>query len=688
MAAPEAAKHPYPLVMHGETRVDPYYWLRDDQRSRPEVLDYLHQENQYCLEQLAAVKTLENDLYKEIVARIPARDQSVPYDKNGYLYQQRYEEGAEYPSWFRAPLTATGQGDWQCLLDGNQRADSRDYYNLGALDITPDNRLMAVAEDFQSRRQYEIRFYDIDRRQWLDDVLTGVSPSLMWANDNQTLFYIRQDEETLLPWQVWRHQVGTPVSDDQLVYEESDDSFYLSLGKTTSEDYIEIIIDSTTTSEVWLVQANQPDHPPVCFLSRREDHEYELDHYQQQFYIRSNAQGINFGLYSVSQSDPQETQWQTLIPVRESRVLESFQVFRDWLVTEERENGLSCLSQYHRFRDERRDIEFDDATYVAWLGFNPNPDTAMLRYGYSSMTTPVTTYQLDLDSGERKVLKQSAVKGFQADRYHSEYLWLTMEDGCQVPVSVVYRKSLYQPGKNPLLVYGYGAYGSSMDADFSSSRLSLLDRGFVYALIHVRGGGELGQAWYDAGRLENKQNSFSDFISGTEQLLARGYGDPQRCYAMGGSAGGLLMGAVINQAPALYHGVVAQVPFVDVLTTMLDESIPLTTGEYDEWGNPADEESYRTIRAYSPYDNICAGEYPHLLVTTGLYDSQVQYWEPAKWVAKLRETATGDQLLLLWTDMTSGHGGKSGRFKGCEDIAQEMAFLIGLSEGILPGQTA
>ncbi len=684
MTIPKAAKHPHKIVMHGDARIDDYYWLRDDERSRPEVLEYLRQENDYCQQQLAPLKTLEETLYNEMVARIPPRDHSVPYLKNDYLYQQRFEAGGEYPIWYRARQKAQGEPRWTCLIDCNQRAEQHPFYSLGALDITTDNRLMAVAEDFLSRRQYEIRLFDLQQNHWFPEVLSGVSPSLIWANDGRTLYYVRQDPETLLPWQVWRHKAGTPIEEDQLVYQEDDDSFYVSLGKTTSEDYIEIIIDSTTTSEIWLVDAGDPHAIPECFLARREDHEYGLDHYQQQFYIRSNAEGINFALYSADESHHGEADWKTVIPVREHRVLEDFQVFRDWLVTEERENGLSCLSQYHRFRDEQRLIQFDDPTYVTWLGYNPSPETSQLRYGYSSMTTPATTYQLDLDTGERQTLKQSTVKGFVADKYHSEYLWLTMEDGCQVPVSLVYRKDLFSQAENPLLVYGYGAYGSSMDADFSSSRLSLLDRGFVYALVHIRGGGELGQAWYDDGRLANKQHSFSDFIQATRQLLARGYGNPQHCYAMGGSAGGLLMGAIANQAPELYQGIVAQVPFVDVVTTMLDESIPLTTGEYDEWGNPQQADSYAIIRAYSPYDNVVAQAYPHMLVTTGLYDSQVQYWEPAKWVAKLRDIKTDNNLLLLWTDLDAGHGGKSGRFKAYEDTAMESAFLIALAENLLP----
>ncbi|HBH68543.1 MAG TPA: oligopeptidase B, partial [Erwinia persicina] len=466
------------------------------------------------------------------------------------------------------------------------------------------------------------------------------------------------------------------------VYEEQDDTFYVSVYKTTSEAYVAIALGSSTTSEILLLDAAQADAQPRLFCARRKDHEYSVDHYQDHFYVRSNREGKNFGLYRTDKVEEQE--WQALIAPRDAVVLEGYTLFRDWLVVEEREQGLTRLRQIHWASKESRSIAFDDPAYVTWIGHNPTPDSSKVRYGYSSMTTPDTLFELDLDSGEREVLKQTEVKGFDASSYRSERHWITMRDGVDVPVSLVYRKDRYLPGTNPLLVYGYGSYGSSMDADFSASRLSLLDRGFVFALTHIRGGGEMGQQWYDDGRLLNKMNTFHDFIDITDALIERQYGDPEKLYAMGGSAGGLLMGAVLNMAPARFRGVVAQVPFVDVVTTMLDESIPLTTGEYDEWGNPAEEQYYHYIKQYSPYDNVTAQDYPHLLITTGLHDSQVQYWEPAKWVAKLRELKTDDHLLLLHTDMDAGHGGKSGRFKAYEGVALEYAFLIALATGLLP----
>ena len=434
-----------------------------------------------------------------------------------------------------------------------------------------------------------------------------------------------------------------------------------------------------------LVDADMRDAQPQVFLPRRKDHEYSLDHYQQQFYLRSNREGKNFGLYRSDSWDEQA--WQTLIAPRESVMLEDFTLFRDWLVVEEREHGLLRLRQIHRQSQRETQIAFDDPTYVTWIAYNPEPETACLRYGYSSMTTPDTLFELDMDSGERQILKQQEVKGFDGSRYRSERLWIAARDGVKVPVSLVYRHEHFRRGNNPLLVYGYGSYGASMDADFSSSRLSLLDRGFVFAIAHVRGGGELGQQWYEDGKFLKKKNTFNDYIDVCDALLAQGYGNPTLCYGMGGSAGGMLMGTVINERPELFHGVVAQVPFVDVVTTMLDESIPLTTGEFEEWGNPEDETYYRYMKSYSPYDNVRPQAYPNILVTSGLHDSQVQYWEPAKWVAKLREQKVDDNLLLLCTDMDSGHGGKSGRYKSYEGVALEFAFLIALAQGTLPGRT-
>jgi len=675
MTPPKAEKRPQTLSVHGDDRVDNYYWLRDDDRADPQVLAYLTAENQYTEQAMQPHQALRETLYGEMVARIAQQDHSVPYVKHGYRYQTRYEPGNEYPLYLRQP--AAEHENWSTLIDGNERARDSEFYTLGGLDISPDNKLMAVAEDFLSRRQYDIRIKKLDDETWTDDLLKNTSGSSEWANDSQTLYYVRKHKKTLLPYQVYRHVVGTDPKTDTLVYEEKDDTFYVGLDKTTSEKYILIHLDSTTTSEILLLDADDPQAKPQVFLSRRKDHEYALDHYLGHFYIRSNKDGKNFGLYKSE--DGVEANWQTLIAPRIEVMLEGFSLFRDWLVVEERHQGLTQLRQIHWKTGEEKSLAFDDPTYTTWLAYNPEPDTSLLRYGYSSMTMPSSLFELDLDTHDRTLLKQQEVKDFDAANYRSERVWVTARDGVKVPVSLVYRRELFKPNENPLLVYGYGSYGSSMDPAFSGSRLSLLDRGFVFVLAHIRGGAELGQQWYDDGKLFNKLNTFHDFIDVTKELVAEGYGDAGQVYAMGGSAGGLLMGAIINQAPELYRGIVAQVPFVDVLTTMLDESIPLTTGEYDEWGNPNDKAYYDYMLQYSPYDQVRAQAYPHMLVTTGLHDSQVQYWEPAKWVAKLRELKTDDNQLLMHTDMDSGHGGKSGRFKAYEDIALEYAFVLALA---------
>ncbi|MHB2055157.1 MULTISPECIES: prolyl oligopeptidase family serine peptidase [Pantoea] len=682
MNQPQAKKIPHHMTLHGETRTDNYFWLRDDDRQNPEVLAYLEAENRYGKAMMASQDALQDRVLKEIIDRLPAQDHSVPYVRNGYRYQSRYEAGNEYAAYFRQPVDAPADQPWQLLLDGNQRAAHSDFYTMGTLDISPDNQVMALAEDFLSRRQYGIRFRNLNSGSWYPEVLRDASSSVAWANDSRTLYYVRKHPKTLLAYQVWRHELGHPQSEDQLVYEEQDESFHLSVHKTTSEHFILIALFSTTTSEILLIDAEYPDAQPQVFCPRRRDHEYSIDHYDHQFFIRSNRDGKNFGLYRSAWLA--EDRWQTLIPPRDHVVMEDFQLFRNWLVVEERQRGVNTLRQINWASGESYGIAFDDPAYVTWLAYNPTPESDTLRYGYSSMTTPTTLFELNMETGERRILKQTPVPGFDSADYKSEHLWITVRDGTEVPVSLVYHRKHFQRGANPLLAYGYGAYGSSMEASFGTSRISLLERGFIYAIIHVRGGGELGQQWYDDGRLQHKMNSFTDFIDVTEALVAKGYGNPQQLYAMGGSAGGLLMGGVLNMAPQLFHGVIAQVPFVDVVTTMLDPSIPLTTGEYDEWGNPEQAEFYRYIRQYSPYDNVTAQAYPHLLVTTGLHDSQVQYWEPAKWVAKLRELRTNDALLLLCTDMDSGHGGKSGRYKSYEGVAQEFTFLIALAQGTLP----
>ncbi len=672
------------MTLHGDTRTDDYYWLRDDTRSDQDVLDYLHQENDYGRDVMASQQALQERLLKEIVDRLPQREVSASYTRNGYRYRHVYEPGCEYAIYQRQSVLSSEWDEWQVLLDANKRAAHSEFYTLGGLAVSPDNKIMALAEDYLSRRQYGLRFRNLETGNWYPEMLDNVTPDFVWINDSETLYYVRKHAKTLLPYQVWRHTIGTPACQDELVYEEKDETYYVSLHKTTSQHYVIIYLASATTSECLLLDAELPDAQPIMFLPRRKDHEYNLDHYQHTFYLRSNREGKNFGLYRTKVRN--DKQWEVLIPPRDHIMLEGFTLFTDWLVVEERQRGLTSLRQINRKTREVTGIAFDDPAYVTWLAYNPEPETSRLRYGYSSMTTPDTLFELDMDTGERRVLKQTEVHGFDASQYRSEHLWIKARDGVEVPVSLVYNRKHFRKGQNPLLVYGYGSYGTSIDADFSSSRLSLLDRGFVYAIAHIRGGGELGQHWYEDGKFLKKRNTFNDYIDVCDALLAQGYGSTRYCYGMGGSAGGMLIGTVINERPGLFHGAIAQVPFVDVVTTMLDESIPLTTGEFEEWGNPQDETYYHYMKSYSPYDNVSAQAYPHLLVTTGLHDSQVQYWEPAKWVAKLRATKTDDNLLLLCTDMDAGHGGKSGRFKSYEGVALEFAFLVALAQGTLPGK--
>jgi oligopeptidase B len=673
--APSAEIIPHQLTAQGETRVDDYYWLRDDSRQNKKVLNYLTAENRYTEQMMQPYKKLRDRLYQEMLGRISPEDRSVPYQLNGYRYQESYAAGKDFALYQRQALTA--DAPWKTLLDANQRAAGQDYYRLGGMEISQDNQQMAIAEDLQGRRQYRISLREIDSGKWASEVIENTSGDMAWANDGKTLFYIRNHPQTLLPYQVYRHQSGTPVADDKLVYQENDGGFYLSLGRSSSRDYVIITISGNTTSEARLIDANQPLSTPVLFAARKNGLEYYLDHYRGEFYLRSNHQSPHFGLYQTATVGKP---WQTLIAPQEKREVEGFTVFRDWLVVKERADGLVQLRQISWDGKTQRSIPFDDASYMAWLGYNPDPDNQQLRYGYSAMTTPTRTYQWDLNKGGRTLLKQQEVKGVDPSQYHSERVWINARDGMKVPVSLVYNKAMFKPGHSPLLVYGYGAYGMSMDPAFSANRISLLDRGFVYALIHVRGGGELGQNWYQQGKLTHKPNTFSDFIDATQALIQQGYGQPGRIYAMGGSAGGLLMGAIINQAPQLYNAVVAQVPFVDVLTTMLDDSIPLTMGEYEEWGNPNQAQAYALIKSYSPYDNVSKQAYPNLLVTSGLYDSQVQYWEPAKWVAKLRRFKQGNSVLLLATDMTAGHGGKSGRLTRLENNALEYSFIMAMDQ--------
>ncbi|EOG1982588.1 TPA: S9 family peptidase [Proteus mirabilis] len=675
MMPPKANKIPHVMTEHGDTRTDNYYWLRDDARKDKQVIDYLNAENTYTESVMAAGKTLEDTLYNEMVERMAQNDASVPYDYNGYTYQTIYQEGKDFPIYQRKPIGS--DGEWEILVDGNERAKGHEFYQLGDLAISPDNKRIAIAEDKEGRRNYTVAYKDLTDNTWQENVLTNISANLVWANDSQTLFYVDKDPQTLLPYQIYRHQYGSDRKQDVKIFEENDDRFYTWMEKSKSEDYILVTIASSTTSEYRLIDANAPQKPMVVFSPRQEGREYYIDHFKGEFYIRSNHESELYGLYKTASID---APWQTVIAPQPEVDLESFELFNRWLVLEERKQGLVSLRQIDWKTGQSTNIIFDDPVYMAWLSVNPQADSEELRFGYTSMTTPSSTYQWNMQTKEKQLLKQQEVKGFKHDLYESERIWVKAQDGVEVPVSLVYRKDLFKKGENPILIYGYGSYGSSIDPSFSSARLSLLDRGFVYAIVHVRGGGELGKRWYNQGKMEHKVNSFTDFIDATKYLINQGYGAPKHVYAMGGSAGGLLMGAVINMAPELYRGVVAQVPFVDVLTTMLDDSIPLTTGEYEEWGDPADKDVYFRLKSYSPYDNIEAKAYPHLLVTTGLHDSQVQYWEPAKWVAKLRELKTDNNLLLFETNMSAGHGGKSGRFNRLRDTAREYSFILMLEQ--------
>lgn len=676
LSAPQALKKNHIHEIHGDSRKDDYFWLRDDDRQDPEVIDYLQQENAFTEQEMTPLADLQAELYDEMVARQEPELESVPYFKKGFWYTSRYDQGKDYTLHSRRKGSMTAPE--QILFDCNERAQGHSYYQLGDLTLSSNAMLMAFSEDVVGRRQYTLRFKNLETGELLNDVIEDVS-DLVWANDNQTVYYVKQHPETLLPYQVYRHQLGAEIKDDLLIYEELDDTFYVNIYKTRSEQYLVIAIDSTTTSECLVLDADQPMGDFVSFLPRSRGHEYSIDHFQEQFYIRTNNSGKNFALKTANSAiNHNADDWITVIEARNDVLLEDFELMQEWLIVEERKEGLPILRQINHQTGESKALTFSDPVYTVFSHFNPEPNTAKFRYQYTSFTTPSSVYELDLNSGESILLKQSQVMGeFDSADYKSERVWVTARDGVQVPVSLVYSKKLFNH-QNPILIYAYGSYGHSLDIGFNSSNLSLLDRGFVYAVAHIRGGEELGRSWYEEGKLFKKQNTFNDFIDVTKSLIESGYAAKDKVFAMGGSAGGLLIGAVINQAPELYKGVVAAVPFVDIVSTMLDESIPLTTGEYDEWGNPNEKDYYHYMLSYSPYDQVKALHYPNMLVTTGLHDSQVQYWEPAKWVAKLRALKTDHNQLLLYTDMEAGHGGKSGRFKHLEDTAREFAFILSL----------
>ena len=687
MPSPSAPRRPHRLEKHGDVRVDDYYWLRD--REDPEVRAYLDAENAWVRGELAHTEALQEELFEEIKGRIKQTDMSVPYREGAYLYHRRYEDGREYPIYCRRALGAAGeQGDEEVLLDVNAVAEGHAFCEVGSRRVSPDGRLLAYAVDTVGRRRYGVRFRDMDAGRELPDLIPDVTANVAWAGGNDAVFYARQDPETLRPYQILRHRLGDDPRDDRIVYEEPDAEFSCAVWRSRSRRYILVGSFQTQTTEIHYLDAADPGAEPVPFLPRERGHEYEIDHFRGRFYIRTNAGARNFRLMETDEVRPGRAHWRELLPHREEVLLEGFELFRDHLVAAERRDGLTALRVKPWSGPGEHEVAFDEPAYAAGLGVNVEPDTATLRFHYSSMVTPESVYDYDMASRARTLRKREEVLGgYDPARYETLRLHATAADGVRVPISLVRRRVPAGEGRPPagpppLLLYGYGSYGISMDAAFRSPRLSLLDRGFAYAIAHVRGGEELGRRWYDDGKLQKKKNTFTDFIACAEHLDAAGYAAPERLFAMGGSAGGLLMGAVINMRPDLFHGVVAQVPFVDVLTTMLDESIPLTTGEYDEWGNPNEPRAYEYIRSYSPYDNMEPVAWPHLLVMTGLHDSQVQYWEPAKWVARRRVMQSGDgRRLLLKTNMEAGHGGASGRYRRYRELALQYAFLLDLAVG-------
>lgn len=674
---PKADKIAKNLEMHGDVRDDSYYWLND--RENAEVIDYLERENDYYDKMTAHTDGFKDDLFEEMKSRIKEDDASVPYFYNGYYYITRYETGQDYPIYSRKKGSLDAEEE--ILFNVNDMAKGHSYFNMNGLNVSPDNKWVAYGVDTVSRRKYTIHIKNLETNEILKETIPLTTGGSTWANDSKTLFYTKKDEQTLRSNQIFRHIKGTPAASDKLIFTEEDETFGTYIYKTKSEKYLVIGSYSTLTSEFQILDANKPNGDFKVFQPRTRGLEYSISHFGDQFYIVTNLNNAtNFKLMKTSESNTNMEDWVEVIPHRDDVYLEDIDIFKEYLVVSERENGLNKIHIQRWDGTEDYYLPFERETYTASPTQNIEFDTKILRYAYNSLGTPASIIDFNMETREKEVKKQTEVLGgnFDPANYEEKRVWATAADGTKIPVSMIYRKGMKKDGSNPLLQYGYGSYGATMDPYFSSVRLSLLDRGFIYAIAHVRGGQYLGRQWYENGKLLTKKNTFTDFIDVSKFLIAEGYTSPDHLYAQGGSAGGLLMGAVVNMAPELYNGVIAAVPFVDVVTTMLDDSIPLTTGEYDEWGNPNEKEYYDYMKSYSPYDNVSAQEYPNMFVTTGLHDSQVQYWEPAKWVAKLREMKTGDNILLLHTNMEAGHGGASGRFEGLKEVAKNYAFFLDL----------
>lgn len=674
---PKAEKIEKKLEIHGDVRIDNYYWLNE--RENPKVIDYLNAENAYYDTITSHTKAFQKSLFDELKSRIKEDDESVPYFKNGYFYITRFEKGNQYPIYSRK------KGDLKAseeiLFNVNEMATGFDYYKLGGLSVSPNNKIAAFGVDKVSRRQYDIQFKNLATGALYPEVIPNTSGSIVWAHDNKTVFYTKNDPVTLRSYQIYKHILGTAVAKDVLIYEEKDATFGTTVGMTKSEKYIIIASYSTVSTEYQYIDANNPNAKFKLIQKRERDLEYSVEHYKGDFYILTNYQGAkNFKLMKTPETTPSKEHWKEVIPHRKDVLLEDISIFNNFLVLEERTNGLNKIRIIRWDGTEDYYLPFEEETYAAGVYYNPEFDTNTLRYSYNSLTTPTSVIDFDMVSKNKEIKKEQEVLGgkFDKNNYVSERIWAPARDGKKVAISIVRHKDTKLSSKTPLLLYGYGSYGYTVDPNFSTNRLSLLDRGFIYAIAHIRGGEYLGREWYEDGKLLKKINTFTDFIDCAKFLIDKKYTSSKHLYAMGGSAGGLLMGAVVNMNPELFNGVIADVAFVDVVTTMLDDSIPLTTAEYDEWGNPNQKKYYDYMKSYSPYDNVTAKAYPNMLVTTGLHDSQVQYFEPAKWVAKLRELKTDKNILLLKTNMEAGHGGASGRFDALKEVATDYAFLFDL----------
>ena len=676
---PVAKIVPKTLEKHGDKRIDNYYWLNE--RENPEVIDYLNKENEYYQKSTAHTKQFQDELFLEMKGRIKEDDSSVPYLYNGYYYITRFEKGKDYPIYSRKKGSLDAKEE--IMFDCNEMAKGHAYFNLSGLNVSEDNKWVAFGVDLVSRRQYTIQIKNLETGEILPVKIENTSGGSTWAGDNKTLFYTRNDQQTLRSDKIYKHSLGTESSADILVFHEKDDTFNTFVYKEKSKKYLVIGSSSTLTSEYQILESKNPNGEFRVFQKRTRGLEYSISHYGDSFYIVTNKdKATNFKLMKTPETATSAENWKDLIGHRKDVLLEGIEIFRDYLVVEERSNGLNKIQIRPWNGKGEYYLPFESETYTAYTTTNIDFDTEILRYGYQSMATPSSVIDFNMSTQEKKVLKELEVLGgkFDKNNYIEERIWATATDGTKVPISIVYRKGIKKDGKNPLLLYAYGSYGATMDPYFSSTRLSLLDRGFIYAIAHIRGGEDLGREWYENGKLLKKINTFTDFIDCSKFVIAEKYTSAAHLYAEGGSAGGLLMGAIVNMAPELYNGVIAQVPFVDVVTTMLDDTIPLTTGEYDEWGNPNEKVYYDYMLSYSPYDQVKKQDYPNMYVSTGLHDSQVQYFEPAKWVAKLRVMKTNDKQLFLDTNMDAGHGGASGRFEALKELAKEFTFLLDLEK--------